>query len=66
MKKIIFVLALLPSIIFAQSFVSTIPENKKVVIEQFTGIYCGFCPDGHVIAEGLASQTPIASLRRQP
>ena len=43
---------------FSQNFVSTSPENKNVVLEQFTGIYCGFCPDGHVIAEGLQASNP--------
>ena len=43
---------------FSQNFVSTLPENKNVVLEQFTGIYCGFCPDGHVIAEGLQASNP--------
>ena len=40
-------LALVTTISFAQTFVSTTPENKNVVLEEFTGIYCGFCPDGH-------------------
>lgn len=33
--------------------VSTTPENKKVLIEEFTGIKCGNCPDGHAIAKKL-------------
>lgn len=28
-------------------FVSTEPANKNVIIEEYTGINCGFCPDGH-------------------
>ena len=28
-------------------FVSTEPANKNVIIEEFTGINCGYCPDGH-------------------
>ena len=42
----------------AQTFVSTTPENKNVVLEEFTGIYCTFCPDGHVIAQGLHDTYP--------
>jgi len=57
MKNLILLL-LLPLSIFAQTFVSTTPENKKVVLEEFTGIYCGFCPDGHVIGQGLHSANP--------
>ena len=41
-----------------QTFVSTTPENKNVVLEEFTGIYCGFCPDGHVIGQGIHTANP--------
>ena len=30
---------------FAQTIVSTDPEDKKVVLEEYTGIHCGYCPD---------------------
>lgn len=43
---------------FAQLPVSTTPENKKVVLEEFTGIYCTFCPDGHLRAQQLANNNP--------
>ncbi len=43
---------------FAQLPVSTTPENKNVILEEFTGIYCGFCPDGHVVADGIVSNNP--------
>lgn len=33
--------------------VSTKPENKKFLIEEFTGIQCGNCPDGHAMAKNL-------------
>ena len=33
--------------------VSTEVQNKCVLIEEFTGIYCGNCPDAHVIIEEL-------------
>ena len=42
----------------AQTFVSTTPENKNVILEEFTGIYCQFCPDGHLIAQGLHNANP--------
>jgi hypothetical protein len=41
---------------FAQLQVSTTPENKNAILEEFTGIYCGFCPQGHTIANGLKGQ----------
>ncbi|HIO73125.1 MAG TPA: thioredoxin family protein, partial [Flavobacteriales bacterium] len=42
----------------AQTFVSQTPENKNVVLEEFTGIYCTFCPDGHKRAQQLADDNP--------
>ena len=41
-----------------QTFVSTTPENKNVILEEFTGIYCTFCPDGHLIAQNLHDANP--------
>lgn len=38
--------------------VSTEIENKKALIEEFTGIYCGNCPDAHVIIEELLKAQP--------
>lgn len=42
----------------AQTFVSTTPENKKVIIEEFTGVNCVFCPQGHVIANQIVQANP--------
>lgn len=41
-----------------QTIVSTSPENKKVILEEFTGIYCGFCPQGHAIAQAIQNNNP--------
>lgn len=43
---------------FAQTMVSTTPQNKKVVLEEFTGIHCVWCPDGHVIANAMKNANP--------
>ncbi len=44
---------------YAQLPVSTAPSNKTVVLEEFTGIHCGYCPDGHRIANDIkAANTP--------
>ena len=43
---------------FAQTIVSTTPENRKVILEEFTGINCTFCPDGHAIAQALQDGNP--------
>jgi hypothetical protein len=61
MKKILlssFALAI-QATAFAQLPVSTTPSNKTVVLEEFTGIHCGYCPDGHRIANDIkAANTP--------
>ncbi len=43
---------------FAQTIVPTTPENKNVVLEEFTGIYCGYCPQGHQIAQQILNAHP--------
>ena len=40
----------------SQTIVSTDPENKNAIIEEFTGIACGYCPYGHKeVAEFIAA-----------
>ena len=46
------------SIINAQTIVSTSPENKKAVVEKFTGINCNYCPCGDVIINNAISANP--------
>jgi len=43
---------------FAQTIVSTVPQNKKVILEEFTGVNCVFCPQGHVIANNIKNANP--------
>jgi len=40
----------------AQKMVVTSPQYKNIVLEEYTGIHCGYCPDGHARAELLASE----------
>ena len=42
----------------AQDFVSTDPTNRNVIIEEFTGRDCGYCPDGHRIANQICHDNP--------
>lgn len=42
----------------AQDFVSTAPANRNVIIEEFTGRNCGYCPDGHKIANQICHDNP--------
>ena len=51
MKKITLAIMALLAFSFtleAQQFVSTEPSNRNVILEEFTGRLCGYCPDGHV------------------
>jgi len=61
MKKLLtlsFALFIIGTAVFAQNIVSTDPENKNVVLEEFTGIHCVFCPDGHAIAQSIQDANP--------
>ena len=56
MKRIstILLFLLLATTLKAQNLVSTDPYKRNVIIEEYTGVYCGYCPDGHRIANELA------------
>ncbi len=41
---------------YAQTIVSTSAQNRVAVLEEFTGIHCGYCPDGHKISSDLEGQ----------
>lgn len=43
---------------FAQTIVGTTTESKNVVLEEFTGIHCTYCPDGHAIAQSIQDANP--------
>ncbi len=45
-------------VVYAQTFVPTTPQNKKVILEEFTGVNCVFCPQGHVIANNIKNADP--------
>ena len=42
----------------AQTIVPTTPQNKKVILEEFTGVNCVYCPDGHTIANAIKNANP--------
>ena len=60
MKKIVLSLFMTFTVVFVygQTIVSTTPENKKVILEEFTGVNCGFCPQGHAIAKAFQDANP--------
>ena len=42
----------------AQTIVSTEATKKNAILEEFTGVNCVYCPDGHKIANQLAENNP--------
>lgn len=45
--------------LFAQQTpVSQTPQNRNAVLEELTGIHCGYCPDGHKRANDIAAANP--------
>ena len=63
MKKILFfcvlsVVCALGAMAQDEQFVSTTPSNKNVVLEEYTGVNCGYCPQGHAIANTMVSNNP--------
>lgn len=45
-----------------EHFVSTTPLNKNIVLEEYTGVNCINCPDGHLIANRIARENPGRSI----
>jgi len=60
MKKVTLILIMVIASIsmFAQTIVDTTSQNKNVVLEEFTGIHCGYCPQGHAISNQIAAAHP--------
>lgn len=58
MKKIVLFVAsiLTAGAMMAQTIVSTDVEKRNVILEEFTGVGCGFCPDGHARANAICQQ----------
>ena len=54
----IWLVLLLPCHPSAQTLVSTDPQPKNAVLEEYTGIHCGYCPDGHAIGQALMDNNP--------
>ena len=60
MKKYLFLISLffITINLFCQTFVSTVPENKNVILEEYGGVRCGPCADGHKIANAFEAANP--------
>ena len=57
-RSFAFILMMAALQLSAQQFVSTVPQNKNVIIEEFTGRSCPNCPDGHRIANAIMEAYP--------
>lgn len=42
----------------AQMYVSTTVAHRNVILEEFTGRNCQYCPDGHAIANQITANNP--------
>jgi len=61
MKKIIFTLIIMfvsLTVVYTQTLVTTDPTNKNAILEEYTGIHCQYCPEGHVIAQAILDNNP--------
>jgi hypothetical protein len=38
--------------------VNTSPENRNAVVEEWTGIHCGYCPTGHAAVQSAYTNNP--------
>jgi len=59
-NKILLSLVMLLTITWvnSQTLVSTDPQLKNAVLEEYTGIHCTYCPDGHAIAAAILENNP--------
>lgn len=51
-------LTLIVSLSCAQTIVNTEPGPRKAILEEFTGVNCVGCPDGHAVASSLLEDYP--------
>ena len=50
---LLFTLSVLSTTASGQNLVSTSPQDKRAVLEEFGGMYCVYCPEGHDILSEL-------------
>lgn len=62
MRKIALITMLLSAIVSgglkAQNFVSTETQKRNVIIEEYTGKHCSWCPEGQMTANAIAKANP--------
>lgn len=67
MKKLLLSSAIIATagVASAQVNVSTTPSNRVAVLEEYTGNFCTWCPDGHKIAEQNVEPTGALTIKIQ-
>jgi hypothetical protein len=58
MRTLYTLLAAAPLSAIGQSLVSTQPELRTALLEDFTGIHCQYCPEGHTVAAAIETSAP--------
>jgi len=60
MKKIaiFFILSFISVVAISQTIVTTSKMYRNIVLEEYTGIHCTYCPDGHAIAHSIDTANP--------
>jgi hypothetical protein len=58
LKYILLFFFLFATSLQAQELVTTDPQSRNLVLEEFTGIHCGNCPGGHRKAKEIADANP--------
>ena len=58
MKHLSALALLAPLTAMGQSLVSTQPQNRTALLEDFTGIHCQYCPEGHTVAAAIETANP--------
>jgi hypothetical protein len=58
LRFLLFPVLLLPLVSRSQQYADTIPANKNAVIEEFTGVKCGYCPAGHLLLDSIMNENP--------
>ncbi len=62
MRKIALITMLLSALVSgglkAQNFVSTETQKRNVIIEEYTGKHCSWCPEGQMTANAIAKANP--------
>lgn len=56
----VFCLASITAYAYEDWHVTEEPTKKNVLVEEFTGIHCGFCPQAHTITNNMVTARPEA------